>query len=214
MLRGNATAGAELGEAVRQTIKRHCPGRHRAAIDRALCFAERGPGEILQHATHAMLHRMRHRPMRAAAQDGGIESGFCQHTRDAGDMRGLPAMRSASEHQLFVAQAETFSSALHNERQSLQGLDRGTRKDSRRHIADGEHRLTFGIAYGNSAAVPGFDQRPADHFNQDRISHGQSSAFGGIKPNGSSWPDLFRPSTSFAWLETWMTATRAGMTIK
>src|SRR5262249_16107581 len=53
----------------------------------------------------------------------------------------------------------------------LQGFDRGTRKDRRRHVTDGERRLAFGIAYGDGAAMPALDQRPADHFQQDGIGH-------------------------------------------
>ena len=63
-----------------------------------------------------------------------------QHALDARDMRGLAAMRSASQRQFFVAEAVTVGRAALDQRQSLQRLDRRARKHRRGNVADCEHR--------------------------------------------------------------------------
>ena len=114
---------------------------------------------------------LRNRPMRAAAQVGRRKPGFRQHALDASDMRSFAAMRGASERQFLIAQAEAIGRALLDQRQGLQRLHRGTRKYRRRHVAESENGPAFGIGHGNGAAVPAFDQRPARHFDQNRIFH-------------------------------------------
>ena len=108
---------------------------------------------------------LRDRPMRAAAQVGGGQPGFRQHSLDAGNMRGFAAMRGASQGQFLIVQAETLCCALLYQRQRLQRLDRGTRKYRRADVADSQSGFAIGIANGNGAAVAAFEQRPACHFD-------------------------------------------------
>src|SRR5262249_21334171 len=115
--------------------------------------------------------------MRAATQIGRLKPGFRQHPLDARDVRGFAAMRGASERQFLVAQAKTVGRALLDQRQSLQRLHSGTRKYRRRHVANSENGMAFGVGNSNGAAVPAFDQRSAYHFDKNRVGHAERFLF-------------------------------------
>ena len=115
--------------------------------------------------------------MHAAAQRGSIKADFRQHPLDPGNMRRLAAMRSAGERQRLVVETITVSRALLDQCYCLERLDRRARKDGRGDIANGKHAVAFGIADRHGAAMAALHQRPAHHFDQDRIAHVLSSRF-------------------------------------
>src|SRR5215469_10436054 len=141
---------------------------------------------------------LRDRPMCAAAQVGRHEPDFRQYPLDAGDMRGFPAMRGASERQFLVAQAKTIGRALLDQWQRLQRLHRGTRKYRRRHVAKSKNTTALRVGHGNGAAVPAFDQRSANHVDQNGIGHAE--LFTGSKRGcpTAALPAMFPP-----WVLIW-----------
>ena len=152
-------------------------GAHRASeaeeagmLAGAIVVQRRGPTRTRQRISGGL----RNRPMHAAAQRGSIEASLRQHALDAGDMRRLAAMRCAGERQLFVAEAITVGRPALDKRNRLQRLDRRARKDPRCDIANGQHAAAFGITHRHGAAVTALHQRPARHFDQDRIAHVRS----------------------------------------
>ena len=64
-------AGAEFGEGARQILERYRPGRHGAAVDRAMVRRQWRRGQIFQHGVNLALHRMLGLPIAAAIRIQG-----------------------------------------------------------------------------------------------------------------------------------------------
>jgi hypothetical protein len=86
------------------------------------------------------------------------------------------AARPAPSSHLMAMPSPCCGSALFHQDQCLQRLDRRSRKHRRRHIADGKHRLSLSVGHRDGAAMPALHQRTTQHFDQNRITHVQSSA--------------------------------------
>jgi hypothetical protein len=86
-------------------------------------------------------------------------------------MRRLAAVRGAGERKLFIAKTVTIGRPLFHEGQRLKDLDRRTRENRRRNVADGQHHFSRRVGKSDGGAVAALDQRSARHFDNNRISH-------------------------------------------
>src|SRR4029077_18180987 len=82
----------------------------------------------------------------------------------------------AGQREFLVAKTITVGGATLDQRQGLQRLDGGARKNRRRHVADGQHRAAIGVGDRDGAMVPAFHQASAQNFDQNRVSHRRCSS--------------------------------------
>ena len=108
------------------------------------------------------------RQMRAAFEIGLAPPRFGQHRRGRRDMARLAAVRGAGERQFGIAEAVAVGGAALDQRQGLQRLDGGARKDAPADVADRRPPLAAGIDHGDGAAMEALDQRAAGDFDEDR----------------------------------------------
>ncbi len=90
-------------------------------------------------------------------------------------MTGLTAMRRTGQSEFFVAKSKKIGTASFHQYQSLQRLDRGARKNRRANIAERQNQAAVSVDDCNSAAMPAFDLRSSNDFDQNRIVHLQPS---------------------------------------
>ena len=86
-------------------------------------------------------------------------------------MARLAGVRGAGQRQLLRTKAVDIRSAAFHQRQRLQCLYRRARIDRTLDVAQRQHAAAAGIDHGNGTGMPTFDQRPAQNFDQERITH-------------------------------------------
>jgi hypothetical protein len=103
--------------------------------------------------------------MRAAGEIAFAAVDLCEPGRDALDMHRFARVRGASQRYVFVAEAECVRRTGFDERQCLQRLERGARKDGAIDIAPLRDDGARGIADGDGATVLALDDTAARQLN-------------------------------------------------
>ena len=86
-------------------------------------------------------------------------------------MTGLTAVRRAGQSKFFVAKCKKIGGTGLHQHQSLQRLNRGAWKNRCANIAERQNQATVSVDDCNSAAMPTFDLRSSNDFDQNRIVH-------------------------------------------
>jgi len=111
-------------------------------------------------------------PLRAAFQRAFVKPGGIQHGGGKGDVTGFAAMGCLRQGQFTLAIAEPVGRAAFDQRQRLDRLDGGTRKNRLLDIAECEEGPAVGAKNGNRAAMAAFHAVATHYFDEDGIGHG------------------------------------------
>ncbi len=91
-------------------------------------------------------------------------------------MLRLAGMGGDGEREFRLGEAVAVGRAALDQRQPLDGLDRGAREHRPLDIPDREHHGTIGIDDDGRAAMARFDGVAAGHFGEDGVFHGRLQA--------------------------------------
>jgi hypothetical protein len=89
------------------------------------------------------------RPVRAAFERADVEPGLGEHALDHLDVRRLAVVRRAGDRELLVVEVEAIGGAAFDQRDRLQQLDGGARKDRAIDVAERDQALAVGVEDGD-----------------------------------------------------------------
>src|SRR5262245_5772997 len=107
--------------------------------------------------------------MRATGKLRFVKPRLGEQRAHRADMGIIAAMRSASDGELRLPEAEGVGGTALYQRYGLQGLDGRTRIDRAFDIAEPKQHASVSIGDGHGAAVAALNQPSARHFNQNGI---------------------------------------------
>ena len=113
--------------------------------------------------------------MRAAGERRGVEPRLGEHRRRRLDMRRRAGMRRAGERDFGLAEPQRVGRAALDQRQRLQRLDGGARKNRFVDFAEHERDRAVGVDDRAGAAVARFDARAAHDLDDDGIGQSERS---------------------------------------